>query len=162
MRSALVDTSFLITLADGRRMHHAVAWRYFEAFAAHNLIVYLSTIVMAEFSVRQNIEDLGLRHFIPLPFTPAHAVEAGRLQNLIQRDPEDGRVAVRDDLKLIAQCLCTEIDAVFHEDHSTLEKYLARARDQKLLRTRSVLLAAGFDDTLFNGGQASLPYPDSS
>lgn len=156
MQSALVDTSFLITLADGARPRHATAWQYFNAFAAHGTIVYLSAVVIAEFSARQSIDSLGLRHFVPLAFTPEHAIEAGRLQNLIQRDATDGRVAVRDDLKLIAQCLCQGIDAVFHEDGSTLDKYLARAREQNVLRTRSVLLVDGFDESVFRGGQRSL------
>lgn len=86
MQSVLVDTSFLITLADSSRRHHAVGWRYFDECARQGVIMYLSAIVIAEFSVRQSIEDLGLRHFIALSFTSAHALEAGRIYNHIQRD----------------------------------------------------------------------------
>lgn len=133
MSAHAVDTrryQFLITLADSSRRHHAVGWRYFDECAHRGVIMYLSAIVIAEFSVRQSIEDLGLRHFIALSFTSAHAIEAGRIYNYIQRDGQDGRVAVKDDIKLISQCLGSGIDAVLTEDRNTLDKYLARAREQ--------------------------------
>lgn len=70
-------------------------------------------------------------------------------------------MAVKDDIKLISQCLGTGIDAVLTEDRNTLDKYLARAREQKLLSTRSIVIADGFDEAWFNNGQRALPDLDS-
>ena len=40
----LLDTSFLISLANPARKHHAVAVRYFKFLAAEGVPMFLSTI----------------------------------------------------------------------------------------------------------------------
>lgn len=158
MRCALVDTSFLITLAKpDERPRHGVAQQYFRTCIERGVVLYLSTIVIAEFSVRQPIGDLGLRNFIVLPFVIEHAIEAGRLHGLPQRDAGDDRAAVKDDVKLIAQCSIGAIDAVMTEDHRTLDRYVERLRAAGHIATRCVVLADGFDDAWFNAGQRTLP-----
>lgn len=63
MISVLVDTSFLITLADPVRRHHEVAKTYFREFLNANVPLYLSAIVASEFQVKQAVNDLP----IPIP-----------------------------------------------------------------------------------------------
>lgn len=63
MISILLDTSYLISLADPARPHHAVAVRYLREALAQDCPLYLSAIVASEFQVKQAVTDLPLRTF---------------------------------------------------------------------------------------------------
>lgn len=78
--------------------------------------MYLSTIVISEFQVKQAINDLPLRNFIVLPFNVDHAMRCGIMIRQMNRDAGDDRVQVKDDYKLISQCDCENIDLtdIFH------------------------------------------------
>ena len=118
--------------------------------------MYLSTIVISEFQVKQAINDLPLRNFVVLPFNVDHAMRCGLIIRSMVRDPEDDRVRVKDDFKLLAQCDCEAVSHLISEDASTLAKYLDRARETGLAATKVVLLRAGFDAAWFENGQARL------
>ena len=129
MISVLVDTSFLITLADPTRKHHEAAKTYFRECLKANVPLYLSAIVASEFQVKQTVNDLPLRNFIVLPFNIDHAMTAGLLMRTVVRDAGDERNAVKDDVKLIAQAVCESITHVLTEDEKTLAKYIQRLAD---------------------------------
>ena len=118
--------------------------------------MYLSTIVISEFQVRQAINDLPLRNFVVLPFNVDHAMRCGLMIRQMPRDSSDDRVRVKDDLKLLAQCDCETISHLISEDANTLAKYLERAREAGLATTKAVLLRDGFDAAWFENGQTRL------
>ena len=118
--------------------------------------MYLSTVVISEFQVKQAISDLPLRNFVVLPFNIDHAMKCGLLIRNMARDLDDDRVRVKDDFKLVAQCDCEAISHLLCEDASTLAKYLKRANDTSLATTKVVLLKDGFDAAWFENGQARL------
>jgi predicted nucleic acid-binding protein len=161
LNSALVDTSFLITLSDPTRERHGVALTYFKACIERRVPLFLSSIVISEYQVRQAINDLPLRNFIVLPFNIDHAMSCGLLLRATARDAADDRVRVKDDFKLIAQCLCEGISHVLTEDASTLTKYLDRLRADGSSQARAVLLRDGFDPAWFDNGQGQLLPPES-
>ena len=156
MNSVLPDTSFLISLSDPARAHHATAVQYYKECVHRQVPMYLSTIVISEFQVKQAINDLPLRNFVVLPFNVDHAMCCGLIIRQMTRDPEDDRVRVKDDFKLLAQCDCETISHLISEDASTLAKYLDRARDAGLATTKVVLLRDGFDTAWFENGQTRL------
>lgn len=156
MKSALLDTSFLITLANPARPQHEVAKQYFRECVRRQIPLYLSAIVVSEFQVKQAINDLPLRNFSVLPFNVDHAMRCGILIRHLQRDPADDRVRVKDDFKLIAQCDCEGISHLFSEDQSTLVKYLERSQAPGQPATRAVLLKDGFETSWFENGQYRL------
>ena len=156
MNSVLLDTSFLITFSDPARANHAVAADYYRECVRRQVRMYLSTIVISEYQVKQAINDLPLRNFVVLPFNVDHAMRCGLIVRQMQRDPFDDRVRVKDDFKLLAQCDCEAISHVVSEDASTFAKYLDRARDTGLVPTKSVLLRDGFDAAWFENGQTRL------
>lgn len=156
MNSVLLDTSFLITFSDPTRANHAAAMQYYRECVHRQVPMYLSTIVISEFQVKQAINDLPLRNFVVLPFNVDHAMRCGLMIRHMARDPEDDRVRVKDDFKLLAQCDCEGISHLISEDASTLAKYLARARETGLAAARAVLLRDGFDAAWFENGQARL------
>ena len=156
MNSLLVDTGFLISLADPTKLHHTAAVTYFKEALANAVPIYLSSIVASEFQVKQPVSDLGLRNFIVLPFNIDHALRCGDLMKHMKRDAGDDRVAVKDDVKIIAQCWCDEISHLIILNEQTLVKYLARFNELKLVSTKAILLSNGFDASWFHNGQAQL------
>lgn len=156
MNSVLLDTSFLITLSDPARVHHAAAVSYYKACIERRVRMMLSTVVVSEFQVRQPINDLPLRNFVVLPFNVDHAMACGLLVRDLARDAADDRVRVKDDFKLIAQCQCEGLSHLLTEDKNTLSKYLQRQRERGGLQTQAVLLSAGFDASWFENGQSRL------
>ena len=157
MSSILVDTSFLITLADPARRHHEAAKTYLRESLKANVPLYLSAIVASEFQVKQAVNDLPLRNFIILPFNIDHAMTAGLLMRSINRDPGDERNSVKDDVKLIAQAVCESITHVLTEDEKTLAKYIKRLADAGECTLRAILLVNGFEAAWLNGGQSAIP-----
>ena len=156
MNGVLLDTSFLISFTDSNRQHHAVAQAYFRECVRRQVPMYLSTIVISEFQVKQAINDLPMRNFVVLPFNIDHAMSCGLIIRKMARDSEDDRVRVKDDFKLVAQCDCESISHLISEDASTLAKYLNRARETGLAVTKVVLLRDGFDAAWFENGQTRL------
>lgn len=156
MNSVLLDTSFLISLSDPTRVHHAAAVQYYRECVHRQVPMYLSTIVISEFQVKQAINDLPLRNFVVLPFNVDHAMSCGLIIRSMARDLDDDRVRVKDDFKLLAQCDCEAISHLISEDASTLAKYLDRAREAGLAATKVVLLRDGFDAAWFENGQSRL------
>ncbi len=106
MNSILVDTRFLISLSDPTRKHHDAARSYYRESITRRIPMFLSTVVVSEFSVKQAINDLPMRNFIVLPFNIDHAMACGLLIRANARDAGDDRVRVKDDYKLLAQCQC--------------------------------------------------------
>ncbi|MFZ5526661.1 MAG: type II toxin-antitoxin system VapC family toxin [Pseudomonadota bacterium] len=156
MNSVLLDTSFLITFADPNRPFHDTAHKYFRECVARRVRMYLSTIAISEFEVKQRITDLPLRNFIVLPFNIEHAVQCGSLFSTTSRDTGDNRAVFKDDLKLIAQCDAEGITHVLTEDENTLAKYLQRIHSGVFKPTQAVLLSSGFDTSWFEDGQKGL------
>lgn len=154
--SVLLDTSFLITLADPNRAQHDTAKAYYREFILRGIPIYLSTIVVSEFQVRQSIQDLELRNFVLLPFNIDHAMTCGQLIAGHERDSGDDRVRVKDDFKLIAQSVCEGISHLVTEDASSLVKYLGRIRQQTRCSTQTLTLLGGFDPAVFENGQGRL------
>lgn len=153
----MLDTSFLITLADDARTHHADAMRYLREAVARRATLYLSAVVVSEFHAKQPITDLPLRNFRVLPFNIDHAMMAGELAAVVRRDASDLRDSVKDDLKLLAQAVCTSIPYVLTEGERTLSKFARQLEAAGRSTVKAVLLRDGFDMAWFNDGQMRIP-----
>jgi len=71
--SVLFDTSYLVTLVDQNRPHHAVAAKYYRLMLEQQVPMYFSAIVAAEFAIKQPITDLPLKNFRCIPFNIPHS-----------------------------------------------------------------------------------------
>src|SRR5688572_20030474 len=99
----LLDTSYLITLADKNRPHHQTARRYWRHFLDTQIPIFLSTIVASEFCVKQEIPPEILRCCVVLPFNWDDAQKAAKLDWKRFRPEGVEREAPKDDIKIIAQ-----------------------------------------------------------
>jgi hypothetical protein len=103
------DTGFLIRLNQPQDPLHANARGYLKYLLANDHHLYVSTIALAEYAVRDRIENLPMRYFQVLPFNIDHAQKAGEFARLVfsKRDqiPEEitQRVIIPNDTKMFAQ-----------------------------------------------------------
>jgi len=148
--SVLLDTSFLISLTNksGERTNHEIASQYYKYLLEHNIPIYFSAIVAAEFGIKEAITDLPLRNFRIIPFNITHSIEAARIWNLLNgHDTGDNRSVVRDDVKIIAQASHENIPLILTEDANTFYKYCERLRTLHHLNVRAVKLVDGFNSS---------------
>ena len=105
----LCDTGFLIRLNQPLDPLHANARAYLKYLLAGDHQLYVSTIALAEYAVKDQILNLPMKYFRVLPFNIDHAQRAGELARIVfsKRDqmPADitQRVIIPNDTKMFAQ-----------------------------------------------------------
>lgn len=110
MLSVLLDTSFFIRLLNDTDPLHNNAKGYYKYFLENDVIMKISTISIAEFCVRDEIENLPLDTLQIIPFNLEHAKIAGKFARAIfQQKSITGiditpRAIIPNDSKLFAQC----------------------------------------------------------
>ena len=112
----LLDTSFLITLADKNRANHETARRYWRHFLENQIPIYLSAIVVSEFRVKQEIPPEILRCCVVLPLNWDDAERAAKLDWKRHRPAGVERDALKDDIKIIAQAVGVDAEFVITDD----------------------------------------------
>ena len=108
-RIAMLDTSFLIRLLKEDDFLHASAKLYFQHFLENNFVLYVSTVAVAEYCVRGELNQLPFECVRIVPFNLDHAETAGEYaQTLFQargngRYQPDQRLIIPNDTKIFAQ-----------------------------------------------------------
>lgn len=145
----VLDTRFLITLADESRANHKTARRYWRHFTEQNLPMFLPTIVVSEFCIKQPIPPELLRACVVLPFNWDDAIKAAELDVSKAERGRESRVALKDDLKIIAQGIVKDAAWIITDDADTLYKYVARLRAEDKTKLQPIKLGDGFDPSHF-------------
>lgn len=149
----IVDTSFLITLVGEARRNHEAAVAYWKQIKETGIPIYLSTIVVSEFEVRQVIDDDIRLACVPVLFTWQHALRAAKFQKLRDREREkaegDDRTVVSDDIKIIAQAVELNVSYAITDDHNTFAKFTARWREEGRITFQTLILRDGFTKAHF-------------
>lgn len=145
--SVLLDTSFLISLNNNDRPNHETAKQYYKYLLEQNIPIYFSSIVAAEFAIKEPITDLPLKNFRILPFNIPDSIESATIWNLLGGHTSgDNRGVARDDVKIIAQALREGIPFILTEDTRTLHRDCNRLRDLGKNIT-AIALKNGFDSS---------------
>jgi predicted nucleic acid-binding protein len=157
--AAMLDTSFLITLADPRRVRHSVAKQYFQHFLGARMPMMVSAIVVAEFCVRQELATLPLEQLALLPFTHEDAVVAATLDFKVFKDGrQQDRQSLKDDLKIIGHAHARDLGYLITDDSGTMLRYCDELRQQGRTQLRGIALQAGFSLEHFTpDGQKDFP-----
>ena len=106
------DTGFVIRLLDETNELHENALGYFRYFLENDYIIRMSTIAVAEFCVKDKVENLPLRNILLSPFNANHAVKAGECASILFGAKAkgalevDSRILIQNDVKLLAQTQC--------------------------------------------------------
>ena len=110
----LCDTSFLVCLNRPIELLHGHARGYLKYLMAEQAPLYVSSIALAEYAVRDVIANLPMRYLRVLPFNIDHAQRAGEFARIAfsKRDqlPSDPmqRVIIPNDTKMFAQADVTQ------------------------------------------------------
>lgn len=109
MHSVLLDTSFFVRLLnDSDDLHHN-AKEYYKYFLENDVVMKFSTISIAEFCVRDEIENLPLGTIQIIPFNLEHAKTTGLFAKNIFLSKNNSNIEIRpraiipNDSKLFAQ-----------------------------------------------------------
>jgi len=107
--SVLLDTSFFVRLLNDEDSLHTNAKGYFRYFLEKEITLKVSTISIAEYCVKGQIDELPLRNIQIIPFNLDHAKKTGNFakaifeENKISQDKLIPRAIIPNDSKLFAQ-----------------------------------------------------------
>ena len=105
----LCDTSYLIRLSNSNEALHENARKYLKYLLDEGHVLFVSTIALAEYAVKDPIANLPMRYFRVIPFNIDHAQRAGELTEIVLRTrnrlPENltDRAIIPNDSKMFAQ-----------------------------------------------------------
>ncbi len=156
----MLDTSFLITLADSRRdrVRHPVAKQYFQHFLAARMPMFVSAIVVAEFCRQQELATLPLEQLILAPFTHEDAVVAASFDFKRHKGAEQDRQSLKDDFKIIGHAHARDLGYLITDDADTMFEYCETLRKQGRTRLRGSKLQTAFSLEHFTpDGQKDFP-----
>ena len=109
MHSVLLDTSFFVRLLNNNDSLHKNALDYYKYFIENDVIMKISTISIAEFCVRDSIENLPLDTLQIIPFNLEHSKTTGIFAKTIFEQKSQTNIEIRpraiipNDSKLFAQ-----------------------------------------------------------
>lgn len=153
VESVVLDSSFCIRLLKADADFHQNAVDYFEYFLENGIEMYLSTIVVSEYAVGDNPDNLlSLNVFRLLEFDYADAKIAGEflatLRNLGKFGDFGDRKVVINDIKLFAQIQNRKIDAFLTKDRKSLVKMTEPLRKSHNLKFEFIDLSIPLNDKL--------------
>lgn len=126
---ALLDTSFFFRLLDSNDILNSNAKAYYNYMLVNNFELYISTIAIAEFCVRNPIEHLPLKVLRVMPFNIFHTEEAGHIYGIILKEKERRgaerlkREVVQNDSKQFGQAVYEAIDWYVSADTEAIKVY---------------------------------------
>lgn len=132
IKRVFLDTSFLIRLLNDEDEDHVHARSYFNRFKKDKVEFLISTIAMAEYGIKDNIEHLPLRNARIIPFNANHAQQTAAFARAAFAAKRKGvvalekRVVIPNDTKLMAQAEVEKVDLFIARDDNciALHKFL--------------------------------------
>ncbi len=146
----LLDTSFLITLADKNRAHHEAARGCWQHFLENQIPIYLSTVVVSEFCIKQEIPPDMLRCCVVLPFNWDDALRAAKLDWKRLQTAGAKRDALKDDIKIIALAARIDAEFVITDDTESFYRFCKTFKDAGEVPFKAIKLEDGFDRAFFD------------
>jgi predicted nucleic acid-binding protein len=123
MDSVLLDTSFCIRLLKSNDPLHQNAKDYFKYFLEQKIEISLSSIVVAEYSVKDDANNLPLEFVKIIPFDFFDGKKAGECHSILINNKQQianiERNVIKDDCKLIAQIINRKIEGYITKDRKS-------------------------------------------
>ena len=113
-KAVLLDSGFLIRLMNPVESLHDVALGLFRGYINDGIVCKVSTIALAEFGVKGDLNLLPMRYLHYIPFTYSDAeIAAAFMRTIIKVKQERGavispRVIIPNDTKMFAQASADE------------------------------------------------------
>ncbi|AJW61542.1 PIN domain-containing protein [Elizabethkingia bruuniana] len=153
IKTILLDNSFVTRLLKSDDEYHLNVVEYFKYFLENKIILYLSTIVVSEYAVADNPDNLlSLKTFQILEFDYNDAKISGEYYAFLKDNPDlrnsEERKVIINDLKLFAQIKNRNIDAFITKDRSALPKMINPLKENKGLHFEYLDLTIPLRDKL--------------
>lgn len=153
INSILLDCSFCIRLLKRDDEYHENCKAYLKYFTEQKIDIFLSTIVVSEYAVGDNPENLlALNLFQLLEFDFFDAKYAGKFLSALKNKGKFGdfgeRKVVINDIKLFAQIHNREIDAYITKDRKSFAKMIAPLKEEFNLKFKSIDLTIPVNEQL--------------
>ncbi len=133
MSSVMLDTSFCIRLLKEDDEFHQNAIAYFQYFLENKITIYISSIVIAEYSVKDNPHHLPLNTMRIAPFDFDDAKKVGEFHGIIKNSAIDksnlNRLVIKDDCKILSQISNRNITAYITKDRESFGKIIKPIMD---------------------------------
>ena len=137
VESIMLDTSFCIRLMDEGSDLHGNALEYFKFFLQEKIIVHISTIVVAEYAVGDDPQNLPLNNLQIETFDFRDGATAGHFYRELMGNKTNiegyNRRIIANDVKILAQIKTREIEAIISKDVQSLTKYVNPLINSNLL-----------------------------
>lgn len=135
MDSILLDTSFCIRLLKNNDDLHQNAKDYFKYFMEKKIEIFLSSIVVAEYSVKDDPANLPLEFVKIIPFDFFDGKTAGEFHSILlnHKDQVENieRNVIKDDCKLMAQLFNRNIQGYITKDRKSFGQIIAPIQASK-------------------------------
>jgi predicted nucleic acid-binding protein len=135
MHSVLLDTSFCIRLLKKDEPLHQNAIDYFQYFLEHKVELYVSTITIAEYSVKDDPNNLPLKMVKIIPFDFFDGRTAGEFHSILLEHKSQlqkiDRNVIIDDCKLIAQLFNRKIEGYITNDRKSFRQIIKPVTEAK-------------------------------
>jgi len=135
MDSILLDTSFCIRLLKSNDDLHQNAKEYFKYFLEKKIEIFLSSIVVAEYSVKDDPANLPLEFVKIIPFDFFDGKTAGEFHSILLNQKEQvaniERNVIKDDCKLMAQLFNRNIHGYITKDRKSFSQIIAPIQASK-------------------------------
>ena len=153
IKSVLLDSSFCIRLLKSDDEYHQNAIEYFEFFLEKKIEIYLSTIVVGEYAVGDDPDNLlALGVFRLLEYDYRDAKISGAFTSSLIHDQElrkiEQRKIIINDIKLFAQIHNRQIDAYITKDRKSLNKMISHLENSHSLNFEFIDLAIPLNEKL--------------
>ncbi|MEN0007063.1 MAG: PIN domain-containing protein [Bacteroidota bacterium] len=135
IQRVFLDTSFFIRLFKTDDPDHTNAKIYFTRFRDQNAMLFLSTIVAAEYGIKGNIDKLPFRFLQVVPFNISHAQKTALLaRNAFEKRQKgilqlEKRVVIPNDTKILAQAEEVGTDLFIARDDNCEKVYRSMKED---------------------------------
>lgn len=129
---------------DDSRNNHEKAVAFFKYFLKEKHPMILSSIVTAEFSVKQDIKDLPLKNLRPLPFNIPDSHHLGKIFEEKFKKYKKDRNSVKDDFKIVSQCSFNDIDYLITEDKAFVD-LINKLKKEQILKVTPLYLPDGYE-----------------
>ena len=137
-KSVLIDTSFMIHLRKSDSSLHKRANEIFRSLIENQLIVFFSSISVAEYCIKDDFKNLPVNNIQLLTFNHKHATLSAKfdriiLNNIHPTPPRSERRIIRNDIYLMAQAETQKADVYITSDTKSKNKIYTPLKNEQVV-----------------------------
>jgi hypothetical protein len=161
-KSVMLDTSFFLRFLNEEDFLFQNAKDYYQYAIKNNFSMVISTISIAEYCVKGNIDELPMRNLKVLPFNIEHSIRTGEFARILFEGRNKEQIELKErkiipnDSKLFAQADTNEnIEYFFTSDVESL-KAIEFLKIKTIINFSAIDIRIKLSDSILSEKQQSL------